>query len=111
MAMGRPKKHIDQDMFEKLCSIFCTKLEIADMFNVSEDTLENWCKKTYKDTFSAVYKSKSSAGKRSLRRKQFEVAMGGDRGMLIWLGKNYLGQSDKLDFVEDVGFEFTSDQI
>ena len=30
-----------------------------------------------------------------LKRKQYEGAMGGNVTMLIWMGKNYLGQSDK----------------
>ena len=29
-----------------------------------------------------------------LRKKQWEVAMDGDVRMLIWLGKQYLGQSE-----------------
>ena len=29
-----------------------------------------------------------------LRKKQFEIAMEGDVRMLIWLGKNYLGQTE-----------------
>jgi hypothetical protein len=108
---GRPKKEIDWTLFEDLCGIFCTQQECASLLRVSVDTLDRAVKKKYKANFAEVYKDKSSRGKASLRRKQFELAMDKDRGMLIWLGKQYLGQSDKLDFVEDVGFEFTSDQI
>ena len=36
-------------------------------------------------------------GKKSLRRAQFEKALAGDTRMLIFLGKNYLGQSDDGD--------------
>ena len=37
-----------------------------------------------------------------LRKKQFEMAMDGNVQMLIWLGKQYLGQSDKpSDIKED----------
>ena len=32
-----------------------------------------------------------------LREKQWELAMMGNVQMLIWLGKQYLGQSDKVD--------------
>jgi hypothetical protein len=32
----------------------------------------------------------------SVRRKQFELAMAGNPTMLVWLGKQYLGQHDKL---------------
>jgi hypothetical protein len=30
-----------------------------------------------------------------LRKKQIELVLGGDRTMLVWVGKQYLGQSDK----------------
>ena len=33
--------------------------------------------------------------KHSLRRAQIKVALGGNATMLIWLGKNLLGQSDQ----------------
>lgn len=39
----------------------------------------------------------------SLRRKQFEMAMAGSIPMLIFLGKNYLKQSDRLTHVGDDG--------
>lgn len=108
---GRPKTVIDKKQFEGMCAIFCTLNEIAGLFDCSEDTIENWCKKTYKMTFSEVYKKKSAMGKMSLRREQYNLAMKGDRGMLIWLGKQYLGQSDKLDFTEADGFGFSSDKV
>ena len=36
-----------------------------------------------------------------LRKKQFEMAMDGNVQMLIWLGKQYLGQKDKPEVVTD----------
>ncbi|MBK7380571.1 MAG: hypothetical protein IPJ03_16570 [Ignavibacteriales bacterium] len=105
--IGRPKIQIDWVQFEKLCAIFCTKEEIADWFNCSLDTIERACKRHYKETFAVVYKKKMAAGKISLRRKQYEVAMSGNVTMLVWTGKQYLGQKDKIDFAEDDGFEFT----
>ena len=35
--------------------------------------------------------------KMSLRRKQFELAISGNLGALIWLGKNLLGQTDRME--------------
>ena len=93
--MGRPEIEITK---EKLCGMQCTLVEIAGFFNCSEDTIENWCKKTYKgQTFSEVFKRKSAKGKISVRRKQFQVAESGNATMLIWLGKQYLGQTEKQD--------------
>lgn len=109
--MGRPKKVIDKKQFEGMCAIFCTLNEIAGLFDCSEDTIERWCKRTYKETFAEVYKKKSAMGKMSLRRVQYETAMSGNTSLMIWLGKQYLGQSDKLDFTEADGFGFSSDQV
>lgn len=109
--MARPQKEIDKEQFEKLCSMFCTQIEIAEFFDVTDDTIHSWCKRTYKLGFSEVYKRKSSMGKMSVRRKQFEVAMGGNVTMLIWLGKQYLGQADRMNFSEEDGFEFPSDKL
>lgn len=92
--MGRPQKNIDQLQFEKLCSILCTLHDIAGFFDCSPDHILRWCKRTYDETFSDIFKKKSSGGRISLRRKQFEMAMAGDRVLLIWLGKQHLGQRD-----------------
>lgn len=97
---GRPKKEIDQDQFEKLCALQCPLDEVADFFDCSQDTVENWCKRTYQDddgkpmTFSKVFAIKRGKGKISLRRAQFELAKK-NAAMAIFLGKQYLGQSDQ----------------
>lgn len=95
--MGRPRKKIDIEDFEKLCNIQCTKTEIQGWFEVSDKTLDKWIKETYGDDilFSDIYKQKSARGKIAIRRKQHQVGMGGNVTMLIWLGKNTLGQTDK----------------
>lgn len=93
--MGRPKANIDKDQFEKLCAMQCPYNEISAWFGVCEDTLNAWCKREYGGkTFSEVSAEKRGRGKISVRRKQYETAMKGDVKMLIWLGKNWLGQSD-----------------
>ena len=94
--MPRPRKHIDKDNFEKLCGLFCTLTDIAAFFNVSEDTVERWCKRTYHVGFAEIYKKLSAAGRTSLRRWQFQAAERGNTSLLIFLGKNYLGQADVL---------------
>lgn len=92
---GRPKIEIDKDDFEKLCVLQCTKQDIANWFECCEDTIENWCKKTYGMTFSAVFAQKREKGKVSLRRLQWKSAEAGNVTMQIFLGKQYLGQKDQ----------------
>lgn len=97
---GRPKKEINQELFEKLCGIMCTEEEIADMFDCSVDTVNRFCKETYQCTFAEAYKKFSAAGKASLRRYQFKLAQK-SASMAIFLGKNYLGQTDHVELQDD----------
>lgn len=91
---GRPKVEISKIDFEKLCAMMATENDIADWFECSIDTICRWCKRTYKTTFADIYKKKSAKGRVSLRRKQFELAQQGNVTLLIWLGKQQLGQRD-----------------
>lgn len=97
MAIGRPRKEIDWQQFEKLCGIHCTLTEIAAWFSVSEDTIERSVKRQYRAPFAEIYRQKQSLGKTSLRRKMFETAMNGSVTMMIWLSKQMLGYSDKVE--------------
>ena len=87
---------IDKKQFENLCGLQCTLLEICDFFDVEDDTLNSWCKRTYGTTFSEVFKIKRGKGQISLRRTQWKLAEKNPT-MAIWLGKQYLGQTDKVE--------------
>lgn len=101
---GRPRIVIDEEDFEKLCGLQCTKEEIAGWFRCSEDTIENWCNKTYGESFSAVFAKKRAGGKISLRRSQFKLAEK-NAAMAIFLGKNYLGQKDSIEEVDTTAID------
>lgn len=103
--MGRPPIPINQVEFEKLCSINCTLVEIAGWFKCSEDTIERWCQKTYCVTFAEAHKKYSADGKISLRRKMFEMALSGNPTMCVWLSKQHLGMSDKLEQKQEITAE------
>ena len=98
--MARPRKEIDQKQFENLCGLQCTLEEICDWFGVTDKTLNSWCKRTYSESFSEVFRQKRSTGKISLRRSQWRLAEK-NASMAIWLGKQYLGQKD----IVEVGVE------
>lgn len=91
---------IDKKQFENLCGLQCTLLEICDFFDVEDDTLNSWCKKTYGTTFSEVFKLKRGKGQISLRRMQWKLAEK-NTAMAIFLGKQYLGQKDKIEYTDD----------
>lgn len=85
--MARPLKQIDEKTVFELAKILCTMKEIATIVGCSVDTLEN--------RFSDTIKSAQDHGRSSLRRWQYHAAEKGNTTMLIWLGKQWLGQSDK----------------
>ena len=93
--MARPQIEIDWKTVKNLCGIQCTGQEIADVLDISYDTLERRVKSEFKMSFADYIKKNSANGKMSLRRKQYETAMSGNTTMLVWLGKQYLGQTDK----------------
>ena len=85
-SVGRPKIEIDEELLYKLATIHCTMKEMVDIMGVSQDTL--------KRNYAHIIDKGKSDGKMRLRRKQIEVAMSGNHTMLIWLGKQMLGQSE-----------------
>ena len=111
---GRPSKLplINKEHFEGMCKIQCTKDEMCGIFQVDEKTLTKWCEETYKLSFSDAYKKLSSTGKMSLRRQQFRSAENGNVTMQIWLGKQWLGQTDKVESSNiNIGTETALDRI
>lgn len=67
---------------------------------MSEDTIERWCKRTYKESFAVVFSKRRVGGKISLRRSQFKLAEK-NANMAIWLGKQYLNQRDEPEEVSE----------
>ena len=104
MKTGRPKIEVNFAEVDKLCQIQCTGEEIASFFGISYDTLERRCKEQFKVSLAEYIKEKSAKGKSSLRRLQWKAAMSGNVTMLIWLGKQYLGQSDKTNYVDESNY-------
>lgn len=96
---GRPKIEVDWQQFDKLCQIQCTLREIAEFFQCSEDTIERRCKEVKGMGFAEYFEQKRGLGKISLRRMQWQTAIDGNVTMQIWLGKNYLEQSDKQEII------------
>lgn len=66
----------------------CTVPEIAYFLGCSTSYLE------HNQEFLRVHKKGLNEGRISLRRLQWKAAMQGNVTMLIWLGKQYLGQRD-----------------
>ncbi len=86
---------LDPSKVEALAAIQCTYEEIADGLDISLSTLERRRKDT--PEIDEALKKGRTLGRRSLRRLQYKAAKSGNITMLIWLGKQYLGQSDKAE--------------
>ena len=95
--MGRPLFEVNWEVVDNMCAIHCTGEEIAGVLGCDYDTLATACVREKKYTFPEYFDQKRSSGRMSLRRKQYSTAMAGNPTMLIWLGKNWLGQADKTE--------------
>lgn len=86
VGRGENKKVIDPNLVYKLASTGMKNSEIAEWLDIDDSTLRY------------NFKQELSKGKlelnRSLRQAQIQLALSGNATMLIWLGKNILGQSE-----------------
>ena len=89
------KKIVDYTLLDDLCRIQCTAKEIASVLHMSINTLKARIEADTGEAYLEYLYKRSMVGRKSLRRKQWAVAMRGDRTMLIWLGKQYLGQVER----------------
>jgi len=108
--MARPKLEVTPQMLKAVTQIAvsqCPDEEIAAFLGISYSTFKR--RKSEDPALAEAVDLGRDNGKQMLRQVQWDSAMGGDRTMLIWLGKQYLGQSDKTDFLGRDGkpFEFT----
>ena len=94
---GRPKTFIDLEQAEKLGALQCTYAECAAFLTTPERKISEGFLKSRRD-FIDSYKKGFSVGKISLRRTQFRLAEK-SAAMAIWLGKQYLGQTEKNEVV------------
>ncbi len=93
---GRPAKLVPDDrtlnQLRGMALIACTQKEAAQILGVTDRAFM-----MFLSTYSAAreaWNDGSANGKQSLRRLQYANAQAGNVTMQIWLGKNWLGQSD-----------------
>ena len=92
---GRKPVRINRKKAEEYINIGLSVRDIGKLLDVDEKTIRN--------RFSAELQKRANEElielqlkKKRLIDKQFEVAMEGNAIMLIWLGKNWLNQSEKI---------------
>ena len=96
--MGAPiKVDMTDETVREQVKIFgrlaATMQEMADYFGVTLRTIQNYMADQDGDFFR-IYKKAEAETKQSLRRMQIKAADAGNATMLVWLGKQLLGQKD-----------------
>ena len=91
--MARPKKYnIEPSQIQKLSSLGCTNTEIADFYGCDESLLRK--------SYSEFLTKGRAEQKIRLRQLQCKSAEKGNVTMQIFLGKNMLGQQDRIEQTE-----------
>lgn len=98
---GRPPTEINWEALDGVLQLGARLIDCVDLVGVSDVTIQNKIKEKYGLTFSEYRELKMSKMRMKLLQKQYEVAMNGNVALLIWLGKQHLGQSDKQEIVTD----------
>jgi len=93
--MARPKVVVDWKKVDRLLKAGLSGTVIADTIGVKVDTLYKRCIRDKKMLFSEYQQQKRQVGLETLKLKQYDLAVKGDKSMLVWLGKQYLNQSEK----------------
>lgn len=96
--MSRPEKPIDWQHVDEALAAGCFGTEIAEFFHMHPNTFYDRVAKEFGMGFTEYSCLKKEVGNALLKLTQFKKAIGtsdkGDNSMLIWLGKNRLGQRE-----------------
>lgn len=90
----RKDLRIDVEDVRKLAQCGATQLDMARYFGVSLRTMVS---RLASPKYAGVYEQGQGQLDVSLRQKQVALALSGDKTMLIWLGKQRLGQKDRVE--------------
>ena len=102
--MGRPELDIDPEQVRKLAQIGCPVTDIAFVLGCSHDTLNR--------RFASEIQKGRSQMRTRLRQLMWGSAEKGNITMQIFLSKQYLGFSDKVETVEGpIAGDVTEDDI
>lgn len=95
-GMGRTRAIIDWDKVDHLIVTGSNGVQVAANLGICADTLYRHVESEKGMTFAAYFQEKRSKGDSILHNTQYEVAVKTKNpSMLIWLGKQRLGQRDR----------------
>ena len=102
----------DYEKVKGLCLLAPTMDELAWSLGISRTTL--WRRMKEDAVLATIIEQTSTHGRKlSLKRMQWQSAAKGDRALLIWLGKQELGQRepDKAIQGDAIGAEYSIEQV
>lgn len=94
---GRPPVKIDWNQVNELLELGCTAFETAASIGVSYDALLDRCKAEFGCILSELIQKQHQKRNANIRIAQQKKALSNDSTMLIWLGKQYMEQADKIE--------------
>ena len=100
--MARPSKDLENmefngwDQLDALI-VWASQEYCCEKLGINTDTLTRKIQEAHGMGFTEYKHKRKESMRINLLKKQYDVAMAGNVSMLIWLGKNELGQKDKLD--------------
>jgi hypothetical protein len=99
--MGRPPSLTNDPrtlrQLRELAAIQCTVRDAAGVLGVCEETLAAFIGIHGSKLGREAWDNGRATGRMSILRKQYSAAMAGNTTLLIWWGKQHLGQSDRLE--------------
>jgi predicted alpha/beta superfamily hydrolase len=101
--IGRPKADIDWNIVDEYLIAGCSGADIAGLIGIADHTLYDRCLSDNGIMFSDYSQQKKAKGNSLLHKAQFDAAVTDkDKSMMIWLGKQRLGQKDKSEVDNNV---------
>jgi hypothetical protein len=85
---------IDYGIVERSAAVGCSREEIASVLGVARSTFYLWIDKD--EALRDALDNGAAKGRATLRRLQWKGAEEGNATMLVWLGKQLLGQRDAI---------------
>lgn len=95
--MTRPEKPIDWEKVDSLLEAGCKASEICPHFNLHVETFYDRVRKQYDMLYTDYAALLQQKGQSCLRLAQYKKALERDNTMLIWLGKQRLGQRENAE--------------
>lgn len=95
--IGRPEKELDWGKLDAVLQFGARLLDCQGILDLSDETILKKIKQKHGVSFAEYRELRMSTMRAKLLQKQFDVAMQGNVTMLIWLGKQHLGQVDKIE--------------